>query len=469
MGRALVEMQAGQESLAGVPGPAVQVAKSANDHGLEAVQESWQQVRALLIREQPNRSVAGWLDRLEPLSLRAGVLTLATRSGQVAQWVRTNYERLIGDAVTRAFGSPLRVRIEKDESLGGALFALGIGLPPKWQTPPPYVSVSESRVAHRAVLEMARNADPAWSRLVIQGGRGMGKSHLVRLFLSERQRHFPRERWALRRGLGFYREFSRACRERRRGDFRGELLAHDGLVIDDLQELAGKHRSQDQLVEFMDYLQSRQRPVLIATEPLPRSSREFLPRFRSTVYSETCVRIPEFSAKSRCEVLRRRFQRGVPDWLHDELGTRTGRPLSECFESLQKVAALSQQLGRMPHRGEIDARLPRLLPRDSVPDPMDRILDRCAEFVGADREAIVSGTRSRGAALGRHLSVYLAFEVFRLRRQTVLRWLGKLSPSILPYVRTKIGKLREEDPRVDGFIREISEEIQKGQRFLFGN
>ena len=68
---------------------------------------------------------------------------------------------------------------------------------------------------------------------------------------------------------------------------------------------------------------------------------------------------------------------------------------------------------------------------------------------------------------GGHLAIYLAFEVLRLQRSTVRRWFGSLSASVLPYVRRKIEHQRRENPRIDGFIREISEEILHGQRYLF--
>jgi chromosomal replication initiation ATPase DnaA len=138
------------------------------------------------------------------------------------------------------------------------------------------------------------------------------------------------------------------------------------------------------------------------------------------------------------------------------------------MRALVLAERLATSLRRAPHREELEAALGDLLPTGARAEPMDRILERCASYVGVPRDVLVAGARTRGAALGRHLAVYLAFEVFDLQRATVKRWLGNLSPSVAPYVKAKINALRAVDRRLDGFIREVSEELGRGQRFLFG-
>jgi chromosomal replication initiation ATPase DnaA len=436
--------------------------------GSDLVLELWDGIQSAALAANPDGALAHWLARLEPLALREGVFVVATRSSRAAPSLRERLEPLLERAARTVLGGPVRVRIEVDQSLGGALRALGVRAASSGPPPPPFLVRSETRLAHSAVLRMAREPAPEFDQIVLEGPAGVGKSLLMQTFLHQRRRRFPRERWRLERAEGFFREFSSACRDQARATFRGERVACDGLLLDDVQELSGKLACQEQLVEILEYLRAHSRPVLIAGEPLPGGPREFLPALRARLRGGLRLAIPQLSAATRAELLACKARVRGLDGLVAQLAAATERPLAECMKALALAERLALQLRRAPRPEELAEALGPLLPSGSRPDPMDLVLDRCAGFVGVSRELLVGGARTRSAALGRHLAVYLAVEVFGLQRATVKRWLGSLSPSVAPYVKGKIDALRAEDRRLDGFLREVTEEVGRGQRFLFG-
>jgi chromosomal replication initiation ATPase DnaA len=415
-----------------------------------------------------------WLARLEPVGLREGRFELLTRSPHAAPTLRLRLGPLLERAVRKVLGAPVHLRIEVDQSLGGALHALGVrSLVPGAATPPtPFVQRPETRLAASALGRLAREARPEFDHVVVEGPSGVGKSLLLSTFLWQRRRRFPRERWRLERAEEFFRDFAAACRDHARASFRGERVAHDGLVLDDLQELSGKLACQEQLVEMLEYLRAQRRPVVVATRPLEGGPREWVPSLRSHLRRGLRVAVPQLSAASRGEILvaRARSLRGAQaaalQGLLEQLAV-SDVPLARALRAVDAAHALARRIGRTPTPEETVAELGDLLPAAVHSEPFDRVLDRCASFVGVTRDALVQGARTRGAALGRHLAVYLAVEVFQLQRATVRRWLGTLSPSVLPYAKSKIEALRATDRRLDGFVREVAEEIGRGQRFLF--
>jgi chromosomal replication initiation ATPase DnaA len=445
--------------------------------GEDVVAELWPRILHELEAAAPKGSsgLRSWLDRIEPVLLREGTLELVTRSPHAAPLLRERVLPLLERAARRVVGSPIRVRIDVDQSLGGALHALGLKTAPLPPRPPAFLPQAETRLAHAALVRLAREPRPEFDQVVIEGPAGVGKSLLLATFHHQRRRRFPRECWRTERAEAFFRDFAAACRDHARASFRGERVACDGFLLDDVQELAGKLACQETLVEMLEYFRARGRPVAIATAPLSGGPREFLPQLRSLLRRGLRLTIPQLSAAARGEILAARareagFTRLLPDsaaWF-DELAQATEAPLSQCLREIEQAGALARELGRAPRRDELEAALPSLSARARGPEPFDRVLDRCAAFVGVPRESLVAGARTRGAALGRHLAVYLALEIFRLQRTTVRRWLGALSPSVLPYAKAKIEALRTKDRRLDGFIREIAEEIGRGQRFLFG-
>jgi chromosomal replication initiation ATPase DnaA len=367
-------------------------------------------------------------------------------------------------------GTPLRVRIDVDQSLGGALRSLGVPLAPLPPAPPALQVRPENRLAAEAMQRLARELRPEFDQLHLEGPEGTGKSLLIETLLWQRRRRHPLERWRRERGHDFFRSFSAACLDGQRGAFRGNVVACDALLFDDLQELSGKLVCQETLLEIVQYLRARGRPVVIASRPLEGGPREFLPQLVSFLRQGLRLALPQLSAHARAAILGARVasQRGTLAALSLELAEATDVPLGKAVAALDAAARRAAELGRMPTRAEVDAEVRAFVPHVGAAEPYDRVLDRCAGFVGVSREELVAGTRTRAAALGRHLAIYLAFEVFALQRATVRRWLGALSPSVEPYARQKIEALRATDRRLDGFLREVAEEIGRGQRFLFG-
>ena len=434
----------------------------------QLVRELWDETCQRLVSGSATRNMRSFLARLEPVGLQGGALHLVARGARVAGWITERYAPLLARTVGEVFGSPLRVQIDTDYSLGGALAALGLTPPPAPAPPPTFVARPETRLAQGAVMRLARGDADDFQQILVCGSEGVGKSLLLRTFLHHRRRRLGHERWDSWKGLTLFRAFAAACRDGRRRDFRQELLGHDGLVLDEVEELAGKLRCQEQLIEVVEYYRARRRPVVVATRGFGASPREFLPAFRSQLRAGLTVTIPELSTASRHAVLAARLSsRPVPDWLLEELARASSVSLDVCIRRCQDLARQARSERRPITRETILALFPDLLPASEHAEPMDRILDRCVEFAGATRDAVVGGARTRAAALGRHLAIYLAIEVFRLQRSTVRRWLGALSPSVLPYVRGKIEQRRQTDPRIDGFLREVTEEIGRGQRFLF--
>ncbi|MBL8842541.1 MAG: hypothetical protein JNL90_13560 [Planctomycetes bacterium] len=411
-----------------------------------------------------------WIARLEPRALRDGALELVTRSAKALLPLRTQVAPRLEAELRELAGSVLRVRIELDQSLGGALQALGLRAPPPKPPATSLVTRPENRLAAEALLRLARDPKAEFDQLHLEGPEGVGKSLLLETLVWQRRRRHPHERWQKERGENFFRSFSSACLDRQRAAFRGSVVACDGLVFDDVHELAGKLACQEQLVEMFAYLRARGRPVVVAGRPLEGGPREFLPSFRSYLRGGLRLAIPQWSAASRAEILAARIRapRGTLAALADELAAATEVPLTRAIAVLESVRQRAATMGRMPARAEVDDLVRALVPEAGGPEPFDRVLERCAQFVGVAREELVGGSRTRGAALGRHLAIYFAFEIFRLQRATVRRWLGPLSPSVQPYAKAKIDALRATDRRLDGFLREVAEEIGRGQRFLFG-
>ena len=441
----------------------------------EQLESCWAQICARaerLVQESGRREIQprfleNWKRRLRPLCFRGNVFTISVRSEAVLRFVQLRLLPRLSAAARQILGESVRVVIETDRSLRSTLHSLGF-VPRRKESDGSFIECPEVTLAHGAVMSMARDDQPGWRLLFLQGPAGCGKSRLLRMFRKARSERCPGERWCHRRAADWAFEFASVAREH---GARGELVRawsdFDGLILDDMHHLSGKWRTQELLVSILNSYRTHDRLVLLAGQRIERPQSRFVPSLWTSLVGDYSLVIPELSGASRSRILRQRFSfAGLPEEWFDRLGAVHRLPLEECSARLGLILKCRQETGEPLDPRELERRFPDL-GRAARGEVMDRLLDRCAQFAGVSREAILSGSRTRHALLGRHLIIYLGLEVFALQRSTMRSWLGTLSDSTIPYVRSKIRSLSDGDPRVRGFIREIAEEIQHGQRFLF--
>ena len=434
----------------------------------EQVEDAWIHCRELLLHDGSLRPYWRWLDRLQLAAFARDLARFVATPNIHDAASRALLERRIARTMSDVLQRRIRACIEADESVAGALASMGVRLQPKVRKTIAFVQCEENELAYQAMKQVARQTSFDIDRFFVFGAVGVGKSLLMRQFQFEREQRFPGERWYVKSGLDHYRAYARAVRDRTRHEFHQQLCTYQGILIEDLHELSGKRRCQEHLVELAELFRARQRLFVGSSNFLAKNTQSFLPGFRSLLNSGLKTFIPRLSQSSREKILQGRL-RGlqVPDWyVHKISSPQALERLEECIQRALQVHRFSEQSGRLPAPDELWEIQPRLsqTPRR---EPMDVLLDRCAEFVGVPRQKILAGHRSRGAALGRHLAIFVAVECLGIQRARLENWFGELASSVVPYARRKIHKLRSSEARIDGFVREVVDELQHGQRLLF--
>ncbi|WP_419804984.1 chromosomal replication initiator protein DnaA [Terriglobus sp.] len=144
-----------------------------------------------------------------------------------------------------------------------------------------FVIGSGNQFAHAASLAVAERPSKAYNPLFIYGGVGLGKTHLMHAIGHEVKRRNPHFSISYVSGEKFTNEMIDSMRTNRQTSFRDKYRTVDVLLIDDIQFLAGKERTQEEFFHTFNALHESMRQIVIASDRPPKELADFEDRLRS--------------------------------------------------------------------------------------------------------------------------------------------------------------------------------------------
>ncbi|QOJ15362.1 MAG: chromosomal replication initiator protein DnaA [Planctomycetia bacterium] len=281
-----------------------------------------------------------------------------------------------------------------------------------------------NQLAISAARRLCDSAAGHAAPLVIHGGCGLGKTHLLQGICNAMRRVRPELHWRYASGEEFTNDFIAALRGGRVDVFRAQHRALDLLVIDDLHFLANKKATQEEFLHTYNAVTGAGRPVVFSSDRHPREIATLSEPLINRLVSGMVVEIQPPDFAMRREILARRaasLRVTLPDETIDYVARAVTRNVRELEGALYKIVALASL-----SKGPVTMELARLAVEDyasRVRSPEAVTIERAAaEYFGIRPEQIRSKSRDRTVSLARSVSVFL------IRRHTHMSYpeIGRL-------------------------------------------
>ena len=250
-----------------------------------------------------------------------------------------------------------------------------------------------------------------YNPLFIYGGTGLGKTHLMVAVGHRRLRRTPTARVLYVTGEQFTNELIEALRFKRMTEFRHKYRhSVDLLLLDDVQFISGKERTQEELFHTFQWLRERNRQIVFTADVLPRDIAGFAPRLRTRFESgmladmqppdhETLVAIVHDKAAS----VSLELTHDVARWI----AARVRGSIREIEGVVNRLTALSELYREHVSVGFVRAHLGHALP-DGPPSPeAEDILKVVASTFEVTRTELLGPHRMRRLVLPRHVAMFL--------------------------------------------------------------
>jgi chromosomal replication initiator protein len=379
----------------------------------------WLAAQRQLRDELPDKDYETWIYPLRPGRWSGDTLTLETSSTFARDWLKHHFMPALERAVTAACGRPAAVTLLVNRDL--SVPAQSHALPPRRaerppSAPPPrytfenFVVGTSNRFAHGAARAVAAQPGGRFNPLFLFGGCGLGKTHLLSAVANALAIDRPLGTVACLSAENFVNEMILAIEARRMERFRRKFRGIQVLVIDDVQFLAEKRRSQEEFCHTFNALHEGSRQIVIASDraphDLPGIEEALRYRFAWGLLAE--IEAPDPALRlalvaSKASALGVTLPAEVATYLAEEW-CKNVRVLEGALVRLEAFATLTGREITLPLVREVLGRSAGA--RNGSPS-VERIVGEVCQHYELSRAEIVSRRRMTRVALPRQLAMYL--------------------------------------------------------------
>jgi chromosomal replication initiator protein len=389
----------------------------------------WSQVSAELSATLDEPIYRIWLEPLRAVDLTGDNLTLEAPA-QTYRWVRERFGRVLQTAVAAVLGPDVTVEVidaqsKRPSQPSGVRGSSASAVPPQQMqeacgnpklTFDQFVIGDSNRLAHAAALTVSELPAHAYNPLFICGPPGVGKTHLLRSIATFIAAYSPGLHVRNTTGESFTNDFVGALSSGRIDAFKANFRHVDVLLIDDVQFLERKAKTEEEFFHTFNVLYDAGSQIVLTSDRPPNDLQALEDRLRERFQSGLVADIRPPDLSTRMAILRKRAQHDGIE-LDDPLALEViAKRISVNVRALEgaliRVVAFSSLTGR-PLTAELASEvLDSLYPRtETPPRSIQEIKAAACEQFGISTEELVSPARTARLAWPRQVAMYLAREL----------------------------------------------------------
>ncbi len=415
----------------------------------------WSRLLVALEPKVHGTALDSWLRPCRLAGLDGDHLRVAAPTQFARDWVARHHANALQAAASDVLGGHPRVSVELDRQPERA----GAGLT-RDEAPPPATALAarytfdtfvvgpSNQFAHATCQTVAQRPAKAYNPLFIYGGVGLGKTHLLHAVGHEISRLFPSLRLLYLSTERFTNDLINAIRYDRTAEFRAKYRTIDLLLIDDIQFISGKERTQEELFHTFNDLYEARKQIVVSSDSAPKEIPEIEERLRSRFEWGLVASIQPPDLETRVAIINKRAEtEGVrlPDEVAQLIASRVKANIREIEGSLTRVIAFCSLSGREMSVELAQEALADLWGEEAKIVTIEHIQRAAAEFFGVSLSGLRAQDRTRAVAFPRQVAMYLARQLTHASLMEIGRAFGGKDHTTVLHAVDKIQRLRQQD------------------------
>jgi chromosomal replication initiator protein len=418
------------------------------DAAADELDDLWRRVRGELEQSLPSRTFSLWLEPLRAVSIEGTTLLLAGPPS-VRTWVERRYAATLREALGR-----------QAPEVSGFAFVDDAGARPQPRDVPQSLALDPgytfdrfvigpgNRLAHGAALAVAELPGEAYNPLFLHGPPGLGKTHLLGAIFAYMRQNHPGLIVHYTTAERFTSEFVGALRREGPELFKARYRELDALLIDDVQVLEGKERTEEEFVHTFNTLYGAGKQIVLSSDRPPEALSRLAGRLRDRFLWGLRVELERPDLRTRIALLWRLAsdaERDLPEpAVLQEIATRVPenvRVLEGAMTRVLAVASLLSEPLSMPlvRRALGEGGGPPA--QAAEPPTLGAIQEAVCAVSSLTRQELLSPRRSARVVRARQLAMYLARELTPLSLTEIARGFDRDHTTVLHAVRSVSARL----------------------------
>jgi len=447
----------------------------------------WPRCLDVLRSKVNEHTMSTWIEPIICEDVSDGKITLSVPNNFFVGWLRDNYLKLIRESILEVTGNDYELdfksrddfsrRIPQEPALVGGPFASQLASPvsisdefalkhnlnPRY-TFESFVVGSYNRFAHAAALSVAENLGGSYNPFFIFAGTGLGKTHLLSAIgyaVLSRDRN---SRVSFATSEEFTNEMINALRFDRMVDFRNKYRSVDLLMIDDIQFLAGKERTQEEFFHTFNSVYEARKQIVITSDRFPNEISDMEHRLRSRFSWGLVADMGAPDLETKVAILKRKaFEDSLelPDEVAYFLAEQVESNIRDLVGYLIRVIAMSTLQGIPLTKELAQVALREILHRHAKAISIEDIISHSAKAFNVKPADVKSKKKHKQFALPRQVAMYLARELTELSYPEIGAALGGKDHSTVIYGARKIEKKMETDHSLRNMVEGLKKNIRE--------
>jgi len=379
-----------------------------------------------------------WIAPLRAIGWQDGELTVEVPSTFVRDWLKQHHKSLIERALGQVSGRAGGLRFVVNRALPAPVLParreplparrehqVGRSRPEAPSTPPPvptrparytfesFVVGASNRLAYDAARSVVDEPGGPCNPLFVYGRVGLGKTHLLRAIEYGLASRYPKDAVVYISAESFVNEMIVAIERRTMERFHARFRKIGTLIVDDVQFLADKTRSQEEFLHTIKSLHEARRQVVLASDRPPQELQGVEEKLRSRFGAGLLADIKAPDPALRDALVRRKASElGVEltENLVAELARHWCGNVRDLEGVLRRLAALTRAEGGDATPGLLREAVMPYARRASGHEQVEKIVDVVCRHYGLTREEITSERRTARITLPRQVAMFLARE-----------------------------------------------------------
>ena len=413
------------------------------------------------VEEKVNpHSFATWFRPTTALVEDASRLVVSVPSTQFKDWISKNYQVVIGEALAELGRPEVQVSFEcggKREAapLAGERDSLAPASLNSKYTFESFVVGASNQFAHAASRAVAEIPSKSYNPLFIYGGVGLGKTHLMHAighYIHARNRQLDLVYISTDR---FINEMINAIRFDRLPAFRGKYRAVDVLLVDDIQFIAGKDRTQEEFFHIFNALHDSQKQIVISSDCPPRQIPTIEERLHSRFEWGLIADIQPPDIETKVAILRKKAEVErveLPENVALFIASKVRTNIRELEGSLIRLIAYASLTGRDIDLPLAQETLRDLLHTEDKPISIEMIQKFVADRYNVKLNELKARNNSKAVAGPRQIAMYLTKTLTQASLPEIGKSFGGKHHSTVIHSIRKVEGQRKADPEFDRLI-----------------
>jgi len=327
-----------------------------------------------------------------------------------------------------------------------------------------FVVGSFNELSHAAALAVAENPGLNYNPLFIYGGTGLGKTHLMQAIGNKISENLKKKKVRYISSEKFVSGIVSAIRNNSMESFKASLAPIDVLIIDDVQFIAGKIKSQEEFFHVFNSLYEKNKQIVLSSDRPPNAIPELEDRLRSRFEGGMIadVSLPDY--ETRLVILKTKVQEknvDMPEEILEYIAANVKKNIRELEGALNKLTIYNKI------NQKLDIETTKKLLKGFIFSPFDvanckKIIETVAKFYNLEEKNLFDPTRRKEIVKPRQIAMYLLRKELKYSFPAIARKFGGKDHTTAIYAYKKILQENEENNKLTEELNLIKQRIYSG-------